>query len=222
MKNLLSSLHFKNGKKELINFWNLASEPSDIIIFFRKKVDLLIQLAYKTKKRIASKACPEKEVLTLFDNLFDISVSDTLDKLKQDNLRDKETRQSDIIFLKDQKKTRLRYISGSADRSYRSRAIDEDKKEASKLEGETLKEIRAEKEKTAISNLLNPIKDDEYDNYFENMEEGNEDDNENDPEYFAPTNVEDVVFLKFNFTNFSSIFVTLKGAECPPNFYPPP
>ena len=24
------------------------------------------------------------------------------------------------------------------------------------------------------------------------------------------------------FTNFSSIFVTLKGAECPPNFYPPP
>ena len=66
VKNLLSSLHFKNGKKELINFWNLASEPSDIIIFFRKKVDLLIQLAYKTKKRIASKACPEKRQNILF------------------------------------------------------------------------------------------------------------------------------------------------------------
>ena len=48
------------------------------------------------KRKLSNKSYEEKDALNLFDNLFDISLSNAIDKIKKDNVRDKEAKQGDI------------------------------------------------------------------------------------------------------------------------------
>lgn len=49
------------------------------------------------KRKLSNKSCEEKDALNLFDNLFDISLSNAIDKIKKIMLEIKK--QSKLIYL---------------------------------------------------------------------------------------------------------------------------
>ena len=160
---------------------------------------MLVQEAQKMKRKLSNKSCEEKDALNLFDNLFDISLSNAIDKIKKDNVRDKEAKQADISFLKDQRKNRTQFIGGSADQRFRFKANEQAKKVEQRLKEVSMLRERSEVEKNKTANLLeNTLSECEMDRYIEDNNKVIADKNENDPDYTARINDDENAVLNFN------------------------
>ena len=178
----------------------------------------LVHDAEKTKKLLLyKKTVQEEDVIKMYHKLFDISLSDINKKIKQDELRDKEARKSDLSFLRDQHKERLQYIGNSVDINFKSKAIVEAKRHEEKLKKERNEKERSEKERVEIFNLLDSsvsesemeyIESGTLENAMDEIESGtlentmDENDNKDtDPDFTGPANDSVNVVLKFNINN---------------------